>query len=173
MAKRRPRCWSPISSRMKGNFWDRRNDDLLAGRDEAAQVTPERAAWPTVRADLGVLLDGVADLLVEDAPIGNHDDRVEDLACRPFASPIQFDAPARRWSCSCRCRPSAGSDSAAPRRAPKRLRAAGVPPQADDSAARSESAFSGPSSRRAPPPAGRSSPESWVRLSRASTSRHR
>ena len=30
------------------------------------------------RADLGELLDGVADLLVEDPPVGDDDDRVED-----------------------------------------------------------------------------------------------
>ena len=30
------------------------------------------------RADLGVAPDGVADLPVEDAPVGDHDDRVED-----------------------------------------------------------------------------------------------
>ena len=30
------------------------------------------------RADLGELLDRVADLLVEDAPVGDDDDRVED-----------------------------------------------------------------------------------------------
>ena len=62
----------------EGEFLDRRNDDLLAGRDEAAQVAGARG-MAHCRADLGVLLDGVADLLVEDAPIGNHDDRVEDL----------------------------------------------------------------------------------------------
>ena len=40
--------------------------------------SPECSAWPDRRADLGELLDGVADLLVEDAPVGDDDDRVED-----------------------------------------------------------------------------------------------
>ena len=61
----------------EGEFLDRRNDDLLAGRDEAAQVAGARGMAHR-RADLGVLLDGVADLLVEDAPISDHDDGIED-----------------------------------------------------------------------------------------------
>ena len=60
----------------EGEFLDRRNDNLLAGRDEATQVT--RVLRVANRcADLGVLLDGVVDLLVEDAPVGDHDDRIE------------------------------------------------------------------------------------------------
>ena len=77
MAKRRPRCSSPISSRMKGNFWTvemmiflpaSRNRRRVAG----ALLVPHR------RADLGVLPDGVADLPVEDDAVGDDDDRVED-----------------------------------------------------------------------------------------------
>ena len=56
---------------------DCRNDDFLAGLDEAAQVAGVLGMTHR-RADLGVLLDGVADLLIEDAPVGDHDDGIED-----------------------------------------------------------------------------------------------
>jgi hypothetical protein len=39
---------------------------------------PECSACPTVAPHLRELLDRVADLLVEDTPVGDHDDRVED-----------------------------------------------------------------------------------------------
>ena len=60
----------------EGELLNRRDDDLLAGLDEPAQVSGALRV-PHRRADLGVLLDGVADLPVEDAPVGDHDDRVE------------------------------------------------------------------------------------------------
>ena len=56
---------------------DRRDDDLLAALDELAQVAGV-LGMADGRADLGELLDGVVDLLVEDAPVGHDDDRVED-----------------------------------------------------------------------------------------------
>ena len=55
----------------------RRDDDLLALGDELAQVARVLGV-PDRRADLRELLDRVADLLVEDAPVGDDDDRVED-----------------------------------------------------------------------------------------------
>ena len=61
----------------EGKLLNGRDDDLLATLDEPAQVLGALRG-PHRRADLGVLLDGVADLPVEDAPIGDHDDRVED-----------------------------------------------------------------------------------------------
>ncbi len=53
------------------------------------------------RAHLRELLDGVLDLLVEDAPVGDDDDRVEDLrlprASRPMSwcasQAMEFDLP--------------------------------------------------------------------------------
>ncbi len=42
------------------------------------------------RADLGELLDRVADLLVEDPAVGDHDDRVEDLLRRRCSRPISW-----------------------------------------------------------------------------------
>ena len=61
----------------EGKLLDRRDHDLLARLDEAPQVSgPLRA--PHRRADLGVLPDGVADLPVEDQPVGDDNDRVED-----------------------------------------------------------------------------------------------
>ena len=54
----------------------RRDDDLLPALDKLAEVT--RAVGMTDGGpDLGELLDRVADLLVEDAPVGDHDDGVE------------------------------------------------------------------------------------------------
>ena len=55
----------------------RRDDDLLALLDELAQVAGVLGVADG-RAHLRELLDRVADLLVEDAPVGDDDDRVED-----------------------------------------------------------------------------------------------
>ena len=55
----------------------RRDDDLLAGLDEPAQIA-RALCVPDRRADLGVLLDRVPNLPVEDAPVRDHDDGVED-----------------------------------------------------------------------------------------------
>ena len=69
----------------------RGDDDLLALVDELAQVA--RVLGVTHgRADLGELLDRVADLLVEDAPVGDDDDRVEDCARRPSLRPMSWCA---------------------------------------------------------------------------------
>ncbi|HQZ37544.1 MAG TPA: hypothetical protein PLH72_00790 [Vicinamibacterales bacterium] len=55
----------------------RRDDDLLALGDERAEIAGMFGV-PDGGADLGELPDGVADLLVEDAAVGNDDDRVEN-----------------------------------------------------------------------------------------------
>ena len=61
----------------EGELLHRRDDDLLAGLDEAAKVAGTlRVAHG--RADLSVLLDRVADLPVEEEPVGDHDDGIED-----------------------------------------------------------------------------------------------
>ena len=69
----------------------RGDDDLLAALDELAQVAGVLGVAHR-RAHLGELLDRVADLLVEDAPVGDDDDRVEDRRCRPCCRPISWCA---------------------------------------------------------------------------------
>ena len=84
----------------EGEFLDGRDDDLLAALDEPAQVAGMLGVADG-RADLGELLDGVADLLVEDAAVGDDDDRVERLLVACAVSPmswwasqaIEFDLP--------------------------------------------------------------------------------
>ena len=56
---------------------DRRDDDLLAALDELAEVTGVLGVADG-RRDLGELLDGRVDLSVEDPPVGDDDDRIED-----------------------------------------------------------------------------------------------
>ena len=89
MAKRRPRCSLPISSRMNGNFCTVEMMIFLPLVDELAQVA--RVLGVADRgAHLGELLDRVADLLVEDAPVGDDDDRVEDRRARPSRRPMSW-----------------------------------------------------------------------------------
>ena len=57
---------------------DRGDDDLLALLDELPQVAGMLRVADR-RADLHELLDGLLNLVVEDAPVGDHDDRVENL----------------------------------------------------------------------------------------------
>ena len=67
----------------EGEFLHRRDDDLPARLDEVAQVA--RAVRVSHRrADLGIPLDRVVDLAVEDAPVGDHDDGVEDGSAALF-----------------------------------------------------------------------------------------
>ena len=61
----------------EGEFLHRRDDDLPARFDKAAQVA-RTIGVAHRRPDLGILLDRVVDLPVEDAPVGDHDDGVED-----------------------------------------------------------------------------------------------
>jgi hypothetical protein len=67
-----------ISSRMKGNFCTVETMIFLPSWMKRRR-SPERSAWPDRRADLHELPDRRLDLLVEQAPVGDHDDRVEDL----------------------------------------------------------------------------------------------
>ena len=63
-------------------FLNGRDDDLLAFVDEATQVAGAgRVAHR--RAHLHELPDGFLDLVIEDAPVGDDDDEVENL--RPLA----------------------------------------------------------------------------------------
>ena len=62
----------------EGELLHRRDDDLLALLDELAQVAGVLGVAHG-RAHLHELLDGRLDLVVEQAPVGHHDDRVEDL----------------------------------------------------------------------------------------------
>ena len=61
---------------------DRGDDDLLAALDEPAQVA-RAVGVPDRRPHLRVLPDRVPDLTVEDDPVGDHDDRVEDRRVVP------------------------------------------------------------------------------------------
>src|SRR5262245_30285963 len=56
---------------------DRRDDDLLALRDELAEIA-RMLGVSNGGAHLGELLDRVSNLPIEDAPIGDDDDRVKD-----------------------------------------------------------------------------------------------
>ena len=60
-----------------GELLDGGDDDLLAALEKAAQIGGVLRV-PYGCAYLGELPDGVADLAVQDAPVGDHDDRVED-----------------------------------------------------------------------------------------------
>ena len=64
-------------SRKSVHSYNSRHDDFLAARDELSQVG-RVFRMPDRRTDLRELLDGVADLLVEDLSVGDDDDRVED-----------------------------------------------------------------------------------------------
>ena len=82
---------------MNGNFCTVEMMIFLPLVDELAQVARVLGVADG-RAHLGELLDGVADLLVEDAPVGDDDDRVEDRRAVLLAG-RSAGAPARRWSC--------------------------------------------------------------------------
>ena len=62
----------------EGELLHRRDDDLLALLDELAQIAGALGVAHR-RAHLHELLDGLLDLVVEDAPVGDHDHRVEHL----------------------------------------------------------------------------------------------
>ena len=63
----------------EGEFLNRRYDDLLAIGDEAPQVAGMLGVADS-GANLRELLDGIANLLIEDAAVSDHDHRVEHLA---------------------------------------------------------------------------------------------
>ena len=46
--------------------------------------SPERSAWPTVARTCAVLPDGVADLAIQDSPVGDDDDGIENRCPVPF-----------------------------------------------------------------------------------------
>ena len=105
-------------------------------------VAQERRELHQVDAVLAVVVvevatappDRVADLPIEDAQIGTT--RSSRTSARRLWSAQRADAPARRWSCSRHCRPSAGSGSADPPRGRRRRIAGGAPRRAGDGAAR-------------------------------------
>ncbi len=99
----------------EGELLHRGDDDLLAALDEPAQVARVLGMADGGR-HLGELLDRVADLLVQDAPVGDDDDRVEDRLAVLLQADELVGQPGDGVA-SCRCRPSAGSGSAARRRA--------------------------------------------------------
>ncbi len=78
MANLRPRCSLPISSRMKGNFCTVEMMIFLPDSMNSRSWPEPSVTAPTGGADLGELLDGVADLFIQNAPVGDHDDGIED-----------------------------------------------------------------------------------------------
>ena len=70
----------------EGEFLHRRDDDFLAALDELAQVAGA-LSMADRRPNLGELPDRRVDLPVQDAPVGDDDDRVED----GFAVTLQLD----------------------------------------------------------------------------------
>ena len=106
MANLLPRCSLPISSRMNGNFCTVVMMIFLPSSMNLAQVAGVFRVADR-RAHLGELLDRVVDLLVEDAPVGDDDDRVEDRlvvrARRPIswwasqAMELDLPLPAECW----------------------------------------------------------------------------
>src|SRR4051812_7862642 len=64
----------------EGEFLDGRDNDLLATLDVFAELLGTLSDGADRRADLRELLDRVPDLLVEDPPVGDDDDGVENLA---------------------------------------------------------------------------------------------
>ena len=85
---------------MNGNFCTVEMMIFFPLGDELPQVA-RMLGVADGRAHLRELLDGVADLLVEDAPVGDDDDRVEDSSASSFSRPmswcasqaIEFDLP--------------------------------------------------------------------------------
>ena len=76
MAKHRSRCSFPDRVEDERELLHRRDDDLLAALEKPAEVT-RAIGMADGGPDLGELLDRVADLLVEEATVGDHDDGVE------------------------------------------------------------------------------------------------
>ena len=82
---------------MNGNFCTVEMMIFLPLLDELAQVAGVvRVAHR--RADLHELLDGFLDLVVQDAPVGDHDDGIENLRVLALQRRLA-GGPARRWSC--------------------------------------------------------------------------
>ena len=82
----------------EGKFLHRRDDDLPALFDEPAQVA-RALGVPDGRADLHELPDRGLDLVVEQAPVGDHDHRVENLPVgliRRIAVALQADQLVRQ-----------------------------------------------------------------------------
>ena len=70
---------------MKGNFCTVEMMIFLPASMKRRR-SPERLAWPSCCPDLGELPDGVVNLLVQNAAVGDHDDRIEDrgvVLCQP------------------------------------------------------------------------------------------
>ena len=77
MANFRPRCSSPISSRMNGNFWTVEMMIFLPPLEELSAGRRAFSAWPTVADTWANCLIVFSNLLVQHLPVGDHDDRVE------------------------------------------------------------------------------------------------
>src|SRR5437763_4050191 len=78
IANVRPRCSLPISSRTNGNFWTVVMMIFLARADESPQVT-RMLRMADDRSDLSELSNCVANLLVQDAAVGDDNYRTKDV----------------------------------------------------------------------------------------------
>ena len=98
---------SPTFSVTNGNFC---SVVMMIGTPDfsasASCVESSSIFWTTPLLVLE-LVDRVLQLLVEHAAVGDDDDGVEDLLVLRVVQAGRAGAPARRWCCSCRCRPSA------------------------------------------------------------------
>ena len=137
----------------------RGDDDLLAALDEPPQIA-RAVGVPDRRRHLGILPDGVADLPVEDAAVGHHDDRVEHRRIVP-GQPDELVRQPSNGVALAAARRVLDQVAADPTRGLRRRPAGGAPHRAGGSAARPVPAASCRSCRPSPPPLGRSSPGCW------------
>ena len=171
MAKRRPRCSLPISSRMKGNFWTVEMMIFLPDSMNRSR-SPERFAWPTVERTWTYFL--IVSWICRSRMTRSVTTIIESKTGAPsFSSQNQLMGQPSDPSNSCRCPPSAGSGSACPPHVSQHQPATAAPPRADGSAARSGPASSSPSSYPSTPPPGCSSPGCWSGSCASVLSRHR
>ena len=95
IAKVRPRCSLPISSRMKGNFWIVEMMIFLPCSMNCRR-SPDRSAMCHRGGHLGILSDRIADLPVEDSAVGDDNDGVEDGLVGPFQRDQLMGEPSYR-----------------------------------------------------------------------------
>ena len=82
IAKLRPRCSFPISSRINGNFCTVEMMIFLPLSINLRR-SPEVFGTADSGSDLGELLDRIVNLLVEEDPVSDDEDRIRKPACRP------------------------------------------------------------------------------------------
>ena len=105
---------SPIFSVDEGELLERGDDDRRARRQRLRELLAVLVDLLDHALLVLELVDGVLELLVEHAPVGDHDDGVEDPLVLRRRAGSTAGARARRSSCSCRSPPSAGPGSSCP-----------------------------------------------------------